>query len=55
MDTDTLKNYTPRNVPSIASGQAVFLKDELQRISTALNELVRVAKLLDARLVGGGL
>jgi hypothetical protein len=55
MDSDVLKNYKPRAYPTIEAGLPQFTKEELQRISTAVNLLVDVLKQIDARCVAGGI
>lgn len=54
-DTAGLKPYQANSYPNIEGGEARFITKELQRISAAINQLVAVAKLLEARMNTNGL
>lgn len=49
--TANLKPYAPRAVPTVPGGEALFLKEELQRVSQAMALLVQAIQAMDARLI----
>ena len=54
-DTKGLLTYTPNRYPTIPGGEADNLSKELRSLSNAINKLVEVARLLEARMNANGL
>lgn len=54
-DTNALITYKANAYPNIPGGEAQYFTKELARISNAINKLVDVAKLLEARMNTNGL
>lgn len=54
-DTAKLLPYNPQGYPNIAGGESTYLVNELAKVSNAVNKLVAVVKLLEARMNTNGL
>jgi hypothetical protein len=54
-DTAKLLPYNPRTYPNIPGGETQYLNAELSKLSDAINKLVAVTKLLEARMNTNGL
>lgn len=54
-DTAKLLPYNPKGYPNIAGGESTYLVNELAKVSNAVNKLVAVVKLLEARMNTNGL
>jgi hypothetical protein len=54
-DTTNLKPYHNGNLPKLDDGMLPFLSRELSTISASLNATQAALKLIEARIVAGGL
>lgn len=54
-DTKPLLTYKPNTFPNIPGGESNYITSELTRISNAINKIVDVMKLLEARMNTNGL
>jgi hypothetical protein len=54
-DTTNLKPYHNGNLPKLEDGLLPFLSRELSTVSASLNSTIAALKLIEARLVAGGL
>jgi hypothetical protein len=54
-DTTNLKPYKSGNLPKLEDGLLPFLSRELSTVSASLNATIAALKLIEARLVAGGL
>jgi hypothetical protein len=54
-DTKGLQKYQANSYPNIPGGEARYFTNELRNIANALNQIVDVMKLLEARMNTNGL
>lgn len=54
-DTDKLKGYRNAAPPKIAGGEANYLQQELSKISSSIESIMSVLRLLEVRLEAGSL
>jgi hypothetical protein len=54
-DTSKLLPYNSSGYPTIPGGEALYLTNELRKISSSLNKAVEIIKLLEARMNTNGL